>query len=87
MLAVRGARLTAGEAAFRQGAADADRGAVRSLRFTRGTLTARVRGSRRYHVAIHFDDELHAACDCPVGEEGAFCRHCVAAVVSWLDSI
>lgn len=87
MLAERALRLEAGDAAFLAAASDLDAGNVRGLRFARGTLTARVRGARRYRVQVVLDDSLAYACDCPVGEQGVFCRHCAAALLAWIDSV
>lgn len=28
---------------------------------------------------------LDYSCDCPVGSDGAFCKHCVAAALAWLN--
>lgn len=87
ILADRAVRDEAGAAAYRRGVADAEAGAVSALRFARGVLTARVRGTRRYRVAIAVDDGITARCNCPAGAEGAFCAHCVAAVTTWIGSL
>ena len=44
------------------------------------TITAVVRGTRDYAVELGIDEEgdFTFSCDCPVGEDGAFCKHCVA---------
>ena len=31
------------------------------------------------------DGVLDYSCDCPVGSDGAFCKHCVAAALAWLN--
>ncbi|MBI4540724.1 MAG: SWIM zinc finger family protein [Gemmatimonadetes bacterium] len=31
------------------------------------------------------DGEVQYSCTCPVGREGAFCKHCVAVALAWLD--
>jgi len=63
-------------------------GAVSRLSERNGELSATVRGTYRYHVefAIGSDDTLHYACNCPVGDDGAFCKHAVAVALSWLEN-
>jgi uncharacterized Zn finger protein len=49
-------------------------------------VRAVVRGNQDYTVTLAADDGvLDYSCDCPVGRGGAFCKHCVAAAVAWLD--
>jgi len=44
-----------------------------------GAVTAKVRGTRAYRVELWAqEDTLGFSCTCPVGDEGAFCKHCVA---------
>jgi uncharacterized Zn finger protein len=48
-------------------------------------LSARVRGTRTYHVQLWAGEgELGFSCTCPMGARGAFCKHCVAAGLAWL---
>src|SRR6185437_6858650 len=48
-------------------------------------VQALVRGSRDYTVTLTSDDGvLDYDCDCPVGEDGAFCKHCVAAALAFM---
>lgn len=44
-------------------------------------ITAVVRGSMPYHVELRRNPKPAWSCDCPVGEEGAFCKHCVAVAL------
>jgi cupin 2 domain-containing protein len=61
-------------------------GRVEGLARSDGRLTARVRGSEPYDVAIWVrGDGLAYACSCPFAAEGAFCKHCVATALAWLD--
>lgn len=48
-------------------------------------VRASVDGTQRYRVkvALSADGELDFGCDCPVGREGAVCKHCVAAGLAW----
>jgi uncharacterized Zn finger protein len=49
-------------------------------------VRAVVRGNQDYTVRLAADDGvLDYSCDCPVGRDGAFCKHCVAAALAWLN--
>ncbi len=49
-------------------------------------LSGTVAGTDAYGVRLWLDgDELAASCDCPVGEDGVFCKHMVALALAWLD--
>ncbi|GAB3988323.1 SWIM zinc finger family protein [Actinoallomurus acanthiterrae] len=54
--------------------------AVAGLEATEGGVTATVYGSDDYEVilTVDADGELSGECDCPYGEDGNFCNHCVA---------
>ncbi|MEU3090308.1 SWIM zinc finger family protein [Streptomyces massasporeus] len=53
-------------------------GAVTRLRADdEGTVTALVHGTGVYEVTL-WPDEEDGTCDCPYGQEGNFCKHCVA---------
>src|SRR5260370_25461587 len=61
-------------------------GHVESLEDGGGSVHAVVRGNQDYTVTLAADDGvLDYACDCPVGSDGAFCKHCVAAALAWLN--
>jgi len=51
-------------------------------------VRASVQGTHRYRVrlAVGSDDELEYECDCPVGDDGDFCKHAVAVALSWLEN-
>ncbi len=58
---------------------------VRALAEHEGAVTASVRGTRRYRVRLWVEEnEVAHSCTCPLGAEGAFCKHCVAAGLAWL---
>jgi uncharacterized Zn finger protein len=77
-------RAAAGERSFERGARYL--GAVASLEMTGNQVIATVRGSEDYLVVLTLGDEagtsggigLRAECGCPYGQEGFFCKHCVA---------
>jgi uncharacterized Zn finger protein len=73
--------LSRGTAYFHDGAVgllDADEYEVRTS----------VQGTQRYCVrlAAGSDGELEYECDCPVGDDGIFCKHAVAVALSWLEN-
>jgi hypothetical protein len=37
-------------------------------------------------LAAGSDGELEYECNCPVGDEGTFCKHAVAVALSWLEN-
>ncbi|MBI4481544.1 MAG: SWIM zinc finger family protein [Acidobacteria bacterium] len=44
-----------------------------------------MQGTRPYRVKLWLQDgELEYSCTCPVGNDGAFCKHCVAVGLAWL---
>lgn len=44
-------------------------------------VTATVRGSMPYRVALRRAPTVSWSCTCPVGEDGVFCKHCVAVAL------
>jgi uncharacterized Zn finger protein len=49
-------------------------------------ITACVYGSSKYRVRLAFGDEvLSGSCTCPYGQEGFFCKHCVAVGLAVLE--
>ena len=52
-------------------------------------VRARVQGTQRYRVRLAAgpDEELEYECDCPVGDDGIFCKHAVAVALSWLENV
>lgn len=77
----------AGDKAFQRGLDYFREGAVGSLKDGGDRLQARVQGTYPYQVALGVgpDGELDYRCDCPVGEDGLFCKHAVAAALAWLE--
>lgn len=77
-------RRVAGDRFFGRGEAYFAQGAVRSLRPSDGGVKAAVQGTRRYRVHLWMEDgDLGYDCSCPVGRDGAFCKHCVAVGLAW----
>lgn len=51
-----------------------------------GVITARVIGTYEYRVKLQAaGDELRYSCTCPLGVDGIFCKHCVAAGLAWIE--
>lgn len=71
-------RAAAGARSFARGQGYLD--AVSGLEVGDSWFAARVQGTEAYEVEIAADgtDRLHGECDCPYGQEGHFCKHCVA---------
>ena len=60
-------------------------GHVESLEDRDESVRAVVRGNQDYSVTLAADEGvLDYSCDCPVGSDGTFCKHCVAAALAWL---
>ena len=74
----------AGERSFDRGEAYFAEEAVQSLRRDGDAIKAVVQGTRRYRVRLWVvDGELAYDCTCPVGQDGYFCKHCVAVGLAW----
>ncbi|MFJ2994938.1 SWIM zinc finger domain-containing protein [Pandoraea sp. NPDC087047] len=72
---------------FARGKAYFHDGAVSRLDARDEAVRATVRGTHCYRVELSADDgELAYNCNCPVGKEGAFCKHAVALALSWLEN-
>ena len=76
----------AGERAFERGEDYFADGLVDTLNESNGVVTARVHGTYDYRVKLWAEkEELAFDCNCPVGQDGSFCKHCVAVGLAWLD--
>lgn len=72
---------------FERGAAYADAGKVKNLKIVDDEASATVGGTRQYRVRLWLEGGTPAfSCTCPVGEEGLFCKHCVAVGLASLSS-
>ncbi len=77
-------RALAGDSYFARGEAYFGSGAVRFLSVDAGRVEAAVQGTRSYRVRLWIDDnELGFTCTCPLGRDGVFCKHVVAAGLAW----
>ncbi|MCW5827845.1 MAG: SWIM zinc finger family protein [Deltaproteobacteria bacterium] len=58
-------------------------GQVTKLELSGNRLAARVEGTDTYRVSISLDGQkVSHSCTCPVGDDGLFCKHCVAAALA-----
>jgi uncharacterized Zn finger protein len=79
-------RRLAGAQSYQRGLDYFSHGHVESLEDDGNDVRAVVRGNQDYTVTLTADDGvLDYACDCPVGIDGDFCKHCVAAALAWLN--
>lgn len=75
------ARL-AGARSFERGEEYVQWGAVGRLRMGAESVAATVQGRDAYNVRLMVEGETLAySCSCPVGADGAFCKHCVAVAL------
>lgn len=58
---------------------------VARLRVLPGVIKAKVQGTEVYEVRIATaKGGLEFDCTCPLGDEGAVCKHCVAVGLAWI---
>lgn len=78
-------RRLGGPRSFERGEAYFEDGRVGSLVEDKGRITAFVHGSSKYRVKLWNEDgNLEYECSCPMGQDGDFCKHCVAVGLTWL---
>ena len=75
----------AGERYFERGEGYHRGGHVHDLIEYQGVVVAKVAGTEDYRVRLWAEDGLAFSCDCPLGLDGEFCKHCVAAGLAWLE--
>ena len=77
-------RRMAGDPAYQRGLDYFLHGHVESIADLPDGVEAVVRGTLNYDVSLAVDEGvLDYTCDCPVGSDGAFCKHCVAVALAW----
>ena len=75
-------RRLANGPSFERGAAYADARRVKNLKIADDEASASVRGTRQYRVRLWLEKGApEFSCTCPVGEDGVFCKHCVAVAL------
>ncbi|HIJ81151.1 MAG TPA: hypothetical protein HPP76_05535 [Desulfuromonadales bacterium] len=84
-------RALAGGRSFMRGEEYFDEGAVGPVSEKSGVISAKIHGSRTYDVRLKVVSDMNAqvkldyTCTCPVGQDGDFCKHCVALGLAWLE--
>jgi uncharacterized Zn finger protein len=87
LLTRRAVHRMADAGSLERGADYAARGRVHGLAHDGEVVVAEVVGGRRYRVRLWAEDgELAHACTCPVGDDGRFCKHCVAVGLAWVTA-
>lgn len=90
LIAPKNLRALAGGRSFMRGEEYFDEGAVGPVSEKSGVISAKVHGTRTYDVRLkvirgkNAQAELDYTCTCPVGQDGDFCKHCVALGLAWL---
>src|SRR5713226_4564788 len=79
-------RRLAGAQSYERGLDYFSHGHVESLEDRGESVHAVVRGNQDYTVTLEADEGvLDYSCDCPVGADGTFCKHCVAVALACLN--
>ena len=79
-------RTRAGERWFARGEAYYKQSRVTDLTTNHDEISASVLGTETYRIRLSCrNDRFTYSCTCPVGEDGNFCKHCVAVGLAWLD--
>lgn len=76
-----------GDTYFQRGLQYFKQGYVEELTEYDTRIVATVAGTRTYKVGFTAAAKgLSYTCSCPLGRDGEFCKHCVAAALAWLDT-
>jgi len=79
-------RALAGESYFARGEKYFEEGRVHGLTEYRGQVVAKVAGTEDYRVKLGAErGRFSYSCSCPVGDDGEFCKHCVAVALAWIE--
>ena len=85
-LSRRSIRALAGASYFARGEKYFDEGRVQGLTEYRGQVVAKVTGTEDYRVKLWAErGRLGYSCSCPVGDDGEFCKHCVAVALARIE--
>jgi uncharacterized Zn finger protein len=73
------------EKTLARGTAYFEHGAVTLVDVLPGEVVAEVLGTDSYDVRIFVGEKgkLGYECNCPIGHDGVFCKHCVATALAW----
>lgn len=80
-------RALAGRRSYERGEDYFEAGCVDRFVIEGDVLLATVLGTQPYRVELRPGEQaLEHSCTCPIGREGAFCKHCVAAGLAFLNA-
>ena len=91
IITLKNLRALAGGRSFMRGEEYFDEEAVGPVSEKSGVISAKVHGTRTYDVRLkviqgkNAQAKLDYTCTCPVGQDGDFCKHCVALGLAWLE--
>lgn len=75
-------RRLADSRSFERGRVYADDGSVQNVKVTKTKVVATVYGTGIYDVRLGVrNGDVTFSCSCPVGDDGDFCKHCVAVAL------
>ncbi|HEY5884269.1 MAG TPA: SWIM zinc finger family protein, partial [Pyrinomonadaceae bacterium] len=78
-------RQLAGATWFARGELYHEEDRVKDLTTDQASISARVVGNDTYRVRLSCrNNRIIHKCTCPVGEDGNFCKHCVAVGLAWV---
>ena len=61
-------------------------GNVLSILEDENMIIGKVQGTHKYNVKLWLEDgELDGSCDCPMGDAGVFCKHCIATALTYIE--
>lgn len=76
----------AGRRSYERGVEYVADGRVGAISVSEEAIEATVLGTDPYEVRLAATGgQLDGKCSCPMGESGAFCKHCVALALAWLE--
>lgn len=83
----RSVRRLADAGSFERGRAYFEAGRVGRFTVDGRAATETVNGTSVYRVRLKITaGGLDGECSCPYGQEGVFCKHCVAAALAWVEA-
>jgi uncharacterized Zn finger protein len=89
-ISTSGLKLLAGGTYYERGLDYFEAGAVVLISGGKHAIAARVQGSEVSPYAVRFwleERKLRWGCTCPLGVDGEFCKHLVAAGLAWLSGM
>jgi len=86
LLDISAVMALAGSRSFERGVRYQADGRVNAIAVSADVIEATVQGADPYSVRIAAQDgRIVSYCSCPMGDAGAFCKHCVALALAWIE--